>query len=115
MEKIVSQRRELLEGELDRIVKVIIKEYSPLKIILFGSLTNTYINEHSDINLAIIKDTGERFIERLHKVHLLTRPNVAVNFIVYTPQEIKYMEEEKHYFYTNEIAKKGKILYETAA
>lgn len=112
MEKAVSERQELLKSELNRIVEVVIKEYSPLKIILFGSLANTYINEHSDINLAIIKDTGERFIERIHKVHLLTKPNVAVNFIVYTPQEIKYMEEEKHYFYTSEIAKKGKILYE---
>lgn len=112
MEKTAGERQELLQSELDKIVRVIIKEYSPLKIILFGSLANTYIKEHSDINLVIIEETTDRFIERLHKVHLLTRPKVAVNFIVYTPEEIKHLEEQRHYFYINEIVKKGRVLYE---
>ena len=88
----------------------IVKEYSPEKIILFGSLAENKVHQWSDIDLAIVKETKERFIERLHKVHLMASPSIGVNFIVYTPQEVQSMLEQNHYFLTDEILKKGKVL-----
>ena len=107
-----EQRKELLQKELKRITEIIIKKYIPDKIILFGSLANGKVHEWSDIDLAIIKETNARFIDRLHKVHLMAEPNVGVNFIVYTPNEVQEMLEEKRYFLCDEILGKGRVLYD---
>ncbi len=106
------ERKENLEREIRRIVNIIIQEYSPEKIILFGSLANGNIREWSDIDLVIIKKTRERFIKRLHEIRLMTDPGEGVDFIVYTPQEVKDMQKENRRFLVKEILEKGKVLYE---
>lgn len=106
------ERKKDLERELSRIVNVIVQDYSPEEIILFGSLANGKVHEWSDIDLVIIKETKKRFIERLHKVRLLTRPEVGVDFIVYTPQEVEDMKKGNREFLTKEILEKGKVIYE---
>ncbi len=110
----VKERQELLKGELSRIVNVLKEKYKPEKIILFGSFANGKVHEWSDIDIAIIKDTKENFIDRLHTVSFLTKPSVGVNFIVYTTKEAKEMMNRKHYFFVDEILEKGKVLYERA-
>ncbi len=109
-----KERYELLKTELSRIVDVLKKRYRPEKIILFGSFANGEIHGCSDIDLVIIKDTKEHFMDRLHTVSSLTRPSVGVNFIVYTPKEAQDMIDQNHYFFVDEILKKGSILYERA-
>ncbi len=108
----LAERKENLEIELRRIVNIIIREYSPEKIILFGSMANGNICEWSDIDLVIIKKTEERFIKRLHEIRLMTNPEEGVDFIVYTPQEVKDMEKENRRFLIKEILEKGDVLYE---
>jgi predicted nucleotidyltransferase len=107
-----EERKQILNEELKRIVELIIREYAPQKIILFGSLATNHIHEWSDIDLAIIKDTDKRFLDRLHEVHLMTKPRVGVNFIVYTPFELQRMLDENRYFLVKEILGKGEVLYE---
>ncbi|MBU1366471.1 MAG: nucleotidyltransferase domain-containing protein [Candidatus Omnitrophica bacterium] len=108
----IEERKHILNEEVKRITEVVIREYSPEKIILFGSLAAGNIHEWSDIDLVIIKSTAKRFIDRLHDIHLLVKPKVGVNFIVYTPQEVQKMVEENRYFLVKEIFAKGKVLYE---
>ena len=108
----VEERKHILDEELKRIVELIVKEYSPQKIILFGSLVAGEIHPYSDIDLVIIKSTDKRFIDRLHEVHLMAKPKIGVNFIVYTPDEIQNMIEENRYFLVKEILEKGEVLYE---
>lgn len=105
-------RKELLQKELKRITEIIIKEYLPDKIILFGSLANGKVHEWSDIDLAIIKETKMRFIKRMQKVGLMTSPKLGVDFIVYTPGEFENMVKDDNYFIKDEILKKGKVLYD---
>ncbi|MBI3616404.1 MAG: nucleotidyltransferase domain-containing protein [Candidatus Omnitrophica bacterium] len=50
-------RKSLLEQELRRMIRVIVREYKPERIILFGSLAQGTTHEWSDIDLAIVKDT----------------------------------------------------------
>lgn len=44
MQTVAEKRKEILEKELKRIVDVIIKGYSPEKIILFGSLAGGHVH-----------------------------------------------------------------------
>lgn len=110
--KTLLDRKNILQSELRRISQVIIQNYFPEKIILFGSLASGNIHEWSDIDLVIIKKTNERFIKRLHDVAFLTHPEVGVNFLVYTPSEFQEMISDDNYFVVDEILKKGRILYE---
>lgn len=112
MSTAIEERRQILNQELERIVDLIIREYAPKKIILFGSLATGNIHEWSDIDLVIIKETKKRFLDRIEEVLLMAYPNVGMNVVVYTPQEAKAMLEAKRYFFVEEILKKGKVLYE---
>lgn len=112
MDTQILQRKKELESELRRIKDIIIKEYSPEEIILFGSLANGNIHEWSDIDLVIIKETKERFIDRLHRVRLMTQPELGVDFVVYTPQEMEDMKREKRRFLLKEVLEKGEVIYE---
>ncbi len=106
------ERKRLLEAELERIVAKLKKDYHPQKIILFGSLANGTVKEWSDIDLAIIKETKSRFLDRLTEVAFLCRAKVGVDFLVYTPQEFEQAQRRKNYFILDELVEKGKILYE---
>ncbi len=112
MDTQIMKTKQCLEKELKRIVNLIIRGYSPEKIILFGSLVTGNIREYSDIDLVIIKETTERFIDRLHQVRLMTHPEVGVDFIVYTSKEIEEMRKEKRRFLIKEVLEKGRLLYE---
>lgn len=110
-----EDRKTRLEQELKRITEIIIREYKPDRVILFGSLAQNNVREWSDIDLAIVKETQQRFIKRIGEIFQLTHPRLALNVVVYTPEEVGQMEKEGHYFWRDEITGKGKVLYDRAA
>lgn len=110
-----EDRKIQLERELKRIVEIIVREYRPQRMILFGSLAQGNVHEWSDIDLAIVKDTQRRFIARIGDIFRLVHPQLSLNVVVYTPKEVKEMVKSGHYFWRDEIAGKGKVLYDRAA
>lgn len=105
------RRKEEIEQELRRILPIIISQYHPCKIILFGSLAHNQIKETSDIDLFIIKDTQERYWKRIDEVIHLIHPREDLDIFVLTPQEIKDNLEGKNP-YLKEILEEGKVIYE---
>ena len=103
-------RKKRLLRELKRIKEELVRKYRPQKIILFGSLLGKKIKKNSDIDLAIIKKVDKPFMDRVIEVALLTRPNFAIDLLVYTPKEFMNMSLENNYFF-KEI-NKGKVIYE---
>lgn len=110
-----QQRQETLERELERIKEVIVRDYQPDRIYLFGSLSQGTVHSWSDIDLCVVKNTSLRFLDRLKEITHLTHPAVAVSFTVYTPEEIAVFEREGHYFWKDEIVAKGKVIYESSS
>ena len=106
-------RQHQLASVLEEIVKVLVTEYDPQKVILFGSMAGGEIHEWSDIDLVIVKDTPKRFLARLKEVALLCRAPVGVDYLVYTPQEFERLASDKgNPFFQREILEKGRVLYE---
>lgn len=103
-------RSEQLNNELKRIVKILAEEYEAEKIILFGSFARNEEKEWADIDLIVVKDTDKPFYKRLEEVVEITKPDIAADIIVYTPEEMKSVE--KSVFYIEEVEKKGKVIYE---
>jgi predicted nucleotidyltransferase len=104
-------RRTQLESELRRFLPLLRDQYQPEKVILFGSLATGDTWEWSDIDLVIVKDTKQRFLDRIKEVIRLLQPRVGVDVLVYTPQEFLQLSSERAFVRT-EIQTKGKVLYE---
>jgi predicted nucleotidyltransferase len=105
-----SGRRALLDAELTRYVQLLREQYHPEQVILFGSLASGETGEWSDIDLVIVKETGQRFLDRTKEVLRLLQPQVGVDILVYTPQEYARLTSERAFVQT-EIQGKRKVLY----
>jgi len=106
-----AQRHALLEAELARYVKKLQESYNPERILLFGSLASDQIEEWSDIDLVIVKESNQKFLDRIREVMQLLKPCVGVDILVYTPEEFAQLSQERP-FVRQEIIAKGKVLYE---
>jgi len=107
----VAQRRALLESELARYIQVLREHYPPQRILLFVSLISGEVQEWSDIDLVIVRETKRKFLDRTREVMQLLRPQVGIDILVYTPEEFAQMSQERA-FVREEILAKGKVLYE---
>lgn len=93
-------------------VKRLVAELKPEKIILFGSYAYGNPTPDSDVDLLIIMNTREKYIDRYVTVsNLLIPREFPVDIIVKTPKEIKQEEKKKSNFFLREILTKGKVLY----
>jgi predicted nucleotidyltransferase len=66
--------------------------YGAVRVILFGSVAHDTATEHSDIDLLVIADTGERFYERSASVLRVVRElsyGLPLAPIVLSPQELQ--------------------------
>lgn len=104
-----EKRKELLETELGRILDIL-KTLDIEKVILFGSLVSSNVSSTSDIDLVIIQKTEKRFLERLEDIYTVIKPRVAVDILVYTPEEFEKLQEESSFI--RRILKEGRVLYE---
>ena len=98
---------------IQSMLQKLITEYVPRKVILFGSYAYGVPGPDSDIDLLIIKETSERFIERWVTVQRIltgTHRALPVETLVVTPQEIETRLAIGDQFLA-EILERGKVLY----
>ena len=91
----------------------LIADYAPLKVVLFGSYAYGEPDPDSDIDLLIIKDTKDRFLDRwIEAQGLLTglHRGLPVETLVLTSQEIEDRLAIGDQF-IKEIMERGKVLY----
>jgi predicted nucleotidyltransferase len=113
----IFDRKAVLVRELERIKRVLVEEYGAERIILFGSVADELsndvdrIHEWSDIDIAVVKTTSLRFTQRAAEVMELIRPMVAVNVLVYTPEELERAERVGNVFIRDEVLHRGRVLF----
>lgn len=105
-----ARRHRALQQELDRVLPILIREYAPEKILVFGSFANGQSAEWSDLDLVVIKNTPQRFFDRLADVINMVKPQVGMDILVYTPAEWETMCATNA-FIREEILGKGRLLY----
>ncbi|MBI5652565.1 MAG: HEPN domain-containing protein [Chloroflexi bacterium] len=96
-----------------RVKKIVnaLKPYNPDRIILFGSAARGDADRYSDIDLAIIKDTDARFLDRLAVVYDLIDADFAFDALVYTPNEFEEMQARENPF-VEQILRDGIVIYD---
>ena len=92
--------------------EILIREYQPEKLLLFGSVAQGDIHEWSDLDLVVIKKTDKPLLERIEEVLRLVRPKVGLDVLVYTPTEVEDLVDERRVFVLDEIIYKGAVAYE---
>ena len=104
-----DDRGEVIQNMLRRLVA----EYTPQKVLLFGSHACGEPGPDSDVDLLIIKETTERFIDRWVTVQRIltgTHRSLPVETLVLTPQEIENRLAVGDQF-IEEILERGEVLY----
>ena len=77
------------QSQIAQLIKEIAYEYKPEKIYLFGFYYNGIPNFDSDIDLFIVKDTDERWIDKRIAARKSIKNYIApMDIIVYTFKEV---------------------------
>lgn len=97
--------------ELERIMKGI-HHYQPQKVILFGSFARGDYHALSDVDMLIIKETDQSFIERIGDVLALCDYSIPLEPLVYTPEEFERMCKEGNSL-IEQVLQEGKVIYES--
>ena len=102
-----------IEEATQRLIDRLRNEYHPLKVILFGSHARGSASTGSDIDLLIVKETQERFIDRWVRVRGILSDSsrtFAIETLVLTPGEIDERVRRGDQFIA-EILEHGRLLY----
>ncbi|MGQ9629428.1 MAG: nucleotidyltransferase domain-containing protein [bacterium] len=99
---------------IQNILEKLVSGYAPQKVILFGSYAYGNPRPDSDIDLLIIKETSERFIDRWVSVRRIlsdSKRAIPLDVLVLTPQEVSRRLAVGDQFVA-EILEKGDVLYD---
>jgi len=94
-----------------RVIEDIRSKYAPEKIYVFGSHARGDVHEGSDLDLAIIKETGKRFQDRILDVLELGDYDIPIEPLVYTSAEFEAMRKRGNPLICT-ILEEGKLVYE---
>ncbi len=91
----------------------IVREFSPLQVILFGSYAYGTPTEDSDVDLLVVMDIPESETRRQAGEILQRIPRrFSMDLLVRSPEEIAYRVSYNDWF-LREILEKGEVLYKS--
>jgi predicted nucleotidyltransferase len=97
--------------EIETIVQQLIQKYRPSKIILFGSAARGEYGKVYDLDFLILKqDVPSRGLDRMRELDDLIDRNMAVDMLVYRPDEFENCVKLGDPF-IKAILSEGQVLY----
>ncbi len=97
------------DAYLDQLIRDLVAKYRPERVILFGSRARGDAIRTSDIDLLVVKETDQRFVERIVEVFRLLQPRVALDVLVYTPAEFARLKESNPF--VRQAVSEGREVY----
>lgn len=94
-----------------RFINLIIKKFNLKKIIIFGSFARGDYHKGSDLDLIIVGEFKERFIDRIGKIIELNKSDLEIDAMVYTEEEFQKMIQERRPF-IEQALEEGIVVYE---
>jgi predicted nucleotidyltransferase len=93
-----------------RFINLIIKKFNLNKIIIFGSFARGDYHTGSDLDLIIVGEFKERFIDRIGKIIELNDSGLEIDVMVYTEEEFQKMIKERRPF-IEQALEEGIVVY----
>ena len=97
--------------KIQRTTQTIIDNFSPRKIILFGSHAYGKAGKDSDVDLLVILKTAKNTLDAAVSIRQAIDHDFPIDIIVRTPKQIQQRLRWGDSF-IKEIMEKGKVLYE---
>ena len=94
-----------------RFINLIVKKFNLKKIIIFGSFARGDYHKGSDLDLIIVGEFKERFIDRIGKIIELNDSDLEIDAMVYTEEEFQKMIQERRPF-IEQALEEGIVVYE---
>ncbi|MEM2896513.1 MAG: nucleotidyltransferase domain-containing protein [Candidatus Bathyarchaeia archaeon] len=94
LRRIDIKRSEEIFRKIESYVKEVVKELNPRLIILFGSFAKREINEGSDIDILVVADFKEDFLDRIKVLMDLNKFGIPIEPIGYTQEEFEEMRKK---------------------
>ena len=99
---------------IGRAVEAIVRDYHPQRIVVFGSFARADTHELSDLDLIVVKETDERFFDRIGRVRdACVDVDIDVQPLVYTPEELQEMLDAGNSFLETAL-EEGLVAYEVS-
>lgn len=102
-----------LRTEANRITKILVQNYKPQRVILFGSTARGDDKLESDLDILVIKNTNKNYFDRIFEAMKYVNTDKSVDMMVFTPKEFEKAQNEKRVF-IKQVLKYGVNLYEQA-
>lgn len=110
LRRVDLKRSEEVFIKIDNYVNEVIDKLNPRLIILFGSFATKDINEGSDVDIVVVADFEESFLDRIRVLMDLNRFGIPIEPIGYTPAEFEEMKSKRNPFIL-EVIDKGKVMF----
>jgi predicted nucleotidyltransferase len=102
-------RKAALEAELARALALFPK-YNVERAYLIGSLAPGDVRRTSDLDLVVVQETAEKFVNRMNDFLSEFSPRVGLDLMVYTPAEFEEMMARPGFVAS--AVKRGRSVYE---
>lgn len=93
----LAEARTAYRAALEEAVRHIVERLSPLaeirRISVFGSYAKGRRDLFTDLDVLVIMETHEDFVERLRRLHSLLAVHVDIDILCYTPEEFERMKD----------------------
>ena len=104
------------EDLLELMVRRIVSEVDPVKIILFGSRARGDAKPDSDVDVVVIESGGfadgrSRIKEAARLYHVLADVRVCKDILVYSEEDVEYWKDSLNYVLARAL-REGRVLYE---
>jgi hypothetical protein len=110
LRRVDIERSEEIFRKIDRYIDEVVKKLNPRLVIMFGSFATGDINEGSDVDILVVADFKEAFLDRIKTLMDINTFKIPVEPVGYTPKEFEEMKKRKNLFIT-EVLEKGKVMY----
>jgi len=111
----MNRQKETLNEKIDELVRRIVNQFHPEKVILFGSYARGTAGEDSDADVLVVMPVKGSKRKKATEIDVaLVGIDLSVDVIVVTPEEL---ERHKNQIGTiiYPAVREGKVLYEKAA
>jgi hypothetical protein len=105
------RRSQKIFEKIERYRDRVVRKLNPQAIILFGSFARGDINEGSDVDIVVIANFKEPFLDRIKTLlDLNDRIGLPLEPVGYSPDEFRKMRLENNRF-IEEVITRGKLIY----
>lgn len=107
------ETQRLTNSELRARLLPVFRQHQIIKAILFGSMARGEASRRSDVDLILVQRTDRRFLARYDRLLYelnMALPEVAVDALIYTPEELAQMARRR---FVARALREGQVIYES--